>query len=98
LLNALRQAIERSNDALRHVASSSLLQRRYESLSRREREVMDVVAGKMNKQIAGQLGISPITVKARRAKMKRKMSAKSLADLVRLGTVLGNAQHQGVLA
>jgi FixJ family two-component response regulator len=50
-----------------------------------------VVAGKMNKQIAGELGIALITVKAHRAKMKRKMSAKSLADSVRLATTLGKA-------
>jgi FixJ family two-component response regulator len=92
LLNALRDAIERSEDTLRHAASGRLLQHRYESLSRREREVMGlVVAGKMNKQIAGQLGISEITVKAHRAKMKRKMGAKSLADLVRLAASLGIA-------
>ena len=57
----------------------------YASLSRREREVMALVAaGRLNKQVGGELGISEITVKAHRAQMMRKMNADSLPELVRM--------------
>jgi FixJ family two-component response regulator len=85
LLNALRRAIEHSHAALRHLARLSSLQQRYESLSRREREVMSrVVCGQLNKQVGGELGISEITVKAHRGKMMRKMQASSFAELVNM--------------
>jgi FixJ family two-component response regulator len=84
LLSAIRQAIERSNTALRQAA-----QDRYAWLTPREREVLaQVVAGLLNKQIAGDLGISEITVKAHRGKMMAKMKADSLADLVRIAAAL----------
>jgi FixJ family two-component response regulator len=61
------------------------LRKRYESLSRREREVMAlVVSGLLNKQVGGELGISEITVKAHRGRMMRKMEARSLPSLVRM--------------
>ena len=89
LLSAIRQAIERSNTALRQAAKVRLLQDRYAWLTPREREVLaQVVAGQMNKQIAGDLGISEITVKAHRGKMMAKMKADSLADLVRIAAAL----------
>jgi FixJ family two-component response regulator len=85
LLSAIRHAVDRSNCVLRQEAEMRLLQNRYESLTPREREVMDlVVAGDLNKQIGGELGISEITVKAHRGKMMRKMKASSLAELVNL--------------
>jgi FixJ family two-component response regulator len=89
LLDAISQAIERSNAALRESARTHTLQDRYELLSPREREVMAlVVAGKMNKQIAAELHISQITVKAHRRKVMKKTKADSLAELVRIAATL----------
>jgi len=89
LLNAIERALRRSEDMLRTEAEVDMLQDRYESLSRREQEVMAlVVSGLMNKQVAGRLGISEITVKAHRGKVMRKMEAGSLADLVKMATRL----------
>ena len=65
LLNAVRGAIERSRDALRHDSEMQRLRERYASLTSREREVMVlVVSGLLNKQVGGELGIGEITVKA----------------------------------
>ena len=89
MLYAIRQAIERSQAALRHLAQTRALAERYESLSRREREVMSlVVSGRLNKQVGGELGISEITVKAHRGKMMRKMQASSVAELVNMAASL----------
>jgi FixJ family two-component response regulator len=89
LLRAIREAVERSHATLRHEAQLQPLRDRYASLSRREREVMElVVSGRMNKQVGGELGISEITVLAHRGKVMRKMRADSLADLVRMATRL----------
>jgi len=83
LLNAIKQAIERSRTALDEETELQGLRGCYTSLSRREREVMAlVVRGLLNKQVGFELGISEITVKAHRGRVMQKMGAKSLAQLV----------------
>ena len=89
LLDAIREAIDRSQVALVQEAELQAIRQRYLTLSAREREVMTlVVSGLLNKQVAAELGISEITVKAHRGQVMRKMSADSLADLVRLAATL----------
>jgi FixJ family two-component response regulator len=92
LLSAIRNAIERSKTALGREAEMQVLRDRYASLTRREREVMALVAsGLLNKQVGGELGISEITVKAHRGQAMQKMKADSLADLVKMAARLGLA-------
>ena len=92
LLSAIRNAIERSLTALGHEAEMRALRDCYASLTRREREVMALVAsGLLNKQVGGELGISEITVKAHRGQAMQKMKADSLADLVKMAARLGLA-------
>jgi FixJ family two-component response regulator len=90
LVEAIRGAIERSRDALRDEAELRMLRDCYASLTPREREVLAlVVAGQLNKQVGGELGISEITVKAHRGQVMRKMKAGSLPDLVTMAARLG---------
>ena len=90
VLGAVRCALDRSQRALTEEASMRSLKNRYVSLTRREREVLElVVSGRLNKQIAAELGTSEITVKVHRCNMKRKMEADSLPALVRMAALLG---------
>lgn len=93
LLGAIRHAIERSRTVLGHEAEIRVLSDRYETLSRREREVMAlVVTGLLNKQVAFDLSISEITVKAHRGRVMHKMQAGSLVDLASMAAKLRLAQ------
>jgi len=90
IVAAIANALERSRFALEHALQMHALRDRYASLSKREREVMAlVVAGLLNKQVGGELGISEITVKAHRGSVMRKMNAASLPDLVTMSAQLG---------
>jgi FixJ family two-component response regulator len=94
LLDAVAAAIER--DRRRRVVDhdATLVRGRFVTLSPREQEVMTLVtAGKMNKQVAGDLGLSEITVKIHRASAMRKMGARTLADLVRMADALRPKSH-----
>ena len=90
LLDAIRGALERSRAALRDEEELRTLRACYDSLTPRERDVLRlVVAGQLNKQVGGELGISEITVKAHRGQVMRKMKADSLPDLVTMAARLG---------
>jgi FixJ family two-component response regulator len=90
LLDAIQLGIERDRTRRRDSEVVRQLQERFQSLTCREREIMaHVVTGRMNKQIAGDLDLSEITVKVHRGQVMRKMGAKSLAELVRMADKLG---------
>jgi FixJ family two-component response regulator len=85
LLDAIQQGLARDRVWLENETENRVLRRRYEALSTREREVMSlVVTGRLNKQIAGDIGLSEITVKVHRSQVMRKMQASSLPDLARM--------------
>jgi FixJ family two-component response regulator len=90
LLDAVRLGLDRDRARRESDKAASGLQSAYRSLTTREQEVMPLVtSGRMNKQIAAEIGVSEITVKVHRGNVMRKMGAKSLADLVRMADLLG---------
>jgi FixJ family two-component response regulator len=90
LVDAIQQALERHRASLLHNAELALLRRRFETLTGRERQVLAlVVTGKLNKEIAAELGTSEITVKVHRGHMMHKLEAESVIDLVRIAEKLG---------
>lgn len=89
LLDAVMAAIERDRRRRMAEGDFDLIRDRFLTLSPREQQVMMLVtAGKMNKQVAGDLGLSEITVKIHRGAAMRKMGARTLADLVRMADAL----------
>jgi FixJ family two-component response regulator len=95
VLESIRQAIARDRAARDHQAETVDLRARHALLTPREQEVMEwVVSGLLNKQIAGELGISEETVKVHRGHVMRKMAADSLAELVRMSERLGVARRK----
>jgi len=90
LIDSVKEGLNRDREARKKLDEIAELQKRYESLTAREREVFALVTrGSLNKQIAQQLGTSERTVKAHRAQVVLKMQAESVADLVRMADKLG---------
>ena len=90
ILDAVQRALGRNREARRQQFETSSLRQRYEMLTPREREVFAlIVSGMLNKQVAAELGTSESTIKVHRHQVMEKMSASSLADLVRVAQKLG---------
>jgi FixJ family two-component response regulator len=90
ILDAVASAVDKHRAFLGSSRTESDVKLRFNQLSPREQQIMTMAtAGLMNKQIAGELGLSEITVKIHRGKVSRKMSAKTFADLVKMAELLG---------
>ena len=95
MLDAVQVALARDRGRLESEKTMAQIRSDFETLTAREQEVMTLVtSGLMNKQIAGEIGVSEITVKVHRGNLTRKMGAKSLADLVRMAARLRGALDQ----
>jgi FixJ family two-component response regulator len=95
LLDAIRRALARSDAARAANAERAVLQRRLDSLTAREREVLGlVITGMLNKQIAAELGAGEKTIKVHRGRVMKKMAADSVADLVRMAQKVGFATRE----
>jgi FixJ family two-component response regulator len=93
LLDAVRQAVTLDSERRKHEKETAELRKRYESLTRREQDVLGFVfRGLANKQIAAEMNISEPTVKLHRGQMMQKMGAESLADLIRMAEKLGKLE------
>ena len=96
LLAAIEASIETGQRRRRQAEQADMLKQRFDILTRREREVLELVtAGLMNKQVAWHLGLSEVTVKIHRGNVMRKMRAKSLPDLVRMTMAGGMSEIPG---
>jgi FixJ family two-component response regulator len=90
LLDAIQHAIETDRAERKERARVSEMRRRYQSLTKREREVMKlVVSGLLNKQIAAEFGSSEVTIKIHRGQVMRKMKAQSIVELVHMAEKIG---------
>ena len=98
LLDAIHQALKADRAAREQRAKAAEVRRRYDSLTPREREVMQlVIAGRLNKQIAGELGTSEVTVKMHRGQVMHKMQAESVVELLRMAetmAIIASGQSQ----
>lgn len=89
LLDAIKAAIEKDQLGLNAALKLRELREQYDNLTDRERQILPMItAGLLNKQIAGAVGLSEITVKVHRAKLMTKLNAKRLPDLVRIAKAL----------
>jgi FixJ family two-component response regulator len=90
MIDAVQAGLDRDRRRRKNISDTSRLKSAYDELTPREQEIMAVVAeGLMNKQIAGKIGVSEVTVKFHRGNVMRKMGAKSVAELVRMADALG---------
>jgi RNA polymerase sigma factor (sigma-70 family) len=95
LIDAIQIGLERDRARLEHEKTLATLRERFESLSRREREILiEVVKGRLNKQIAGDIGISEATVKVHRSNLMRKLKVRSLPELGRMADKLNLAREK----
>ncbi len=96
LLDAVSRALEQDRNRIEQQKAVAGVQSRYESLTPRERDILDLVTrGLMNKQVAAEIGLSEITVKVHRGNVMKKMAARSLPDLVRMADTLKTQAQKG---